>query len=350
MLTIKKEDSEKADYFKAHNTVSAGWSCGKVWEERLKQEYEQDKKDIIKKDVREFLDLAREDYNQYPGKKWDEKKLQWYSQQSFQKLIGEEGTNTQYLKNNDYVWFFNHEKYKYYLGKVIDDTFKLVINPDTVKIDVGTQLEKVEFIEAGSPNEILPFITSKSAGGHQRTFMTIDDNEGEDIAARYSKYVWEQRENAFTLKNPNEFLSSVGYDGLEDLIFAYLSDKKGYTIIPSTNKISTFKFEFIMKDEDNHKYTLQAKNGGHISLDVKDYENNLNDFEGIYLFTRNGEIIDMDGKHHEGLGLCKLYKKKGKIELDEVINQEDLVDYATNGDNYWRLPDSFEKLNQIYKK
>lgn len=84
-----------------------------------------------------------------------------------------------------------------------------------------------------------------------------------------------------------------------------------------------------MKDNHNHKYT--------------------DDFEEIYLFTRNGKIIDMDHNSHKGLGLCKLYKKKGKIVLEEVVNQEDLVNFATNKDNYWRLPDNFEKLSQMYE-
>ncbi|MCC4394864.1 hypothetical protein LMC00_02710 [Limosilactobacillus reuteri] len=346
MLTIKLGDKEetrekakeKAKYFRKKRTVSAGWSCGTyLKDENYNETFDADT----------FLKMAKIDFEKTAPDnkkgKWEDKK--WRSAQSFQVLVRKDEKHL-HLKKDDYVWFFDHYEYKYYLGKVIDDTFKLVLNSDTVRLDVGTQLEKVEFIEAGSPDEILSFITVKSAGRNQKTFMRINDTSASD----YSEYLWKKyhhQKTDFKLKTPDAFLSSMGYDALEDLIFAYLSDKKGYTIIPSTNKISTFKFEFIMKDEDNHKYTLQVKNGGEIPLYVKDYEKNLDEFQEIYLFTRNGKVIDKDGNPHDGL--CKLSENNGEIILDEYASQEALVNFAINKDNYWRLPDSFEKLSQIYK-
>lgn len=339
---VVKRDAKagKARYLRENNTVSGGWTCMGY------HKSEGESETIYSID--EFLKMAEKDFNDTAAWNNNHKKSAW----SFQYLIGERSRRTEYLKKSDYVWLFDYDENKYFVGKVIDDTFKLVIDDETVKYDTGTQLECVEYVKEGyDADDVLPFITGVEP---RRTFTLIKS----DLVYEYSDYVWKtspksndkseyhlDTSSEFHLNTPNAFLSSLTSEGVEDLVYAYLSSTSQLVLIPSTNKRNTPKYEFLMKDKDNNKYTLQVKNGGHINLDFDNYIKDLDkgQYKAIYLFTRNGFIKYNDKKLRGGL-----YVFSRESEPREIITQKELVDFATNKNNYWRLPDIVARLSKMY--
>jgi hypothetical protein len=78
----------------------------------------------------------------------------------------------------------------------------------------------------------------------------------------------------------NNIYQYIGPSGLEDIFATYLQRKYGYYVLPSTDKISTEKYECALIDPENGQIIyFQAKNGS-INLETerykKDFKNDKN--------------------------------------------------------------------------
>ena len=75
----------------------------------------------------------------------------------------------------------------------------------------------------------------------------------------------------------------------EDLLYFYLYHKFKYIAVPSTNKIETQNYEFVMLNSEKReeKIYIQVKNGA-VNIEINEYKN----LKGkVYLLTTNGNIL-----------------------------------------------------------
>ena len=130
-------------------------------------------------------------------------------------------------------------------------------------------------------------------------------------------------ENFYSLLSPTE---------CEDLLYFYLYDKYRYVAIPSTNKIETQNYEFVMLSPDNRdeKIYIQVKNGYSKKTDL--YLENFYELDGIvYLLTTGGKIYDKENKiikisfKDSGFQIIGSTEKNKKIY---AINPEALYEFA----------------------
>lgn len=99
--------------------------------------------------------------------------------------------------------------------------------------------------------------------------------------------------------NENNFARALNYLDLEDLVCAYIYNKHyedGYMPLPSSGKVNRLKYEFtFISNKTNKKpITCQVKNQNSEPINVKNYENDKNIYEKIYLFSGNNNFINKD--------------------------------------------------------
>lgn len=98
--------------------------------------------------------------------------------------------------------------------------------------------------------------------------------------------------------NERDFWNLLQPDDAEDLLCMWLYRKKGYVVIPSTNKRSTELYECVLVDpaaEDLRHVYVQVKKGN-VTIDASRYEKL--DGETYFLSTEGRVINAIPGKHH----------------------------------------------------
>lgn len=148
------------------------------------------------------------------------------------------------------------------------------------------------------------------------------------------------------IKNKNMILNFLGPSGFKDLIAIWLYDRFNYTVIPSTNKKSTQKYEFVLVDgsKENGNYIgikriyLQAKNGD-VDLKTKDYIHLLEKpGDEVWLVTSGGKVINLDGSEQK-TKIVRLNKVEQSYECI-TYDIKELVDFMFDESKHAILPDS----------
>lgn len=196
-------------------------------------------------------------------------------------------------RENDLIWIRNEGKY--FLGRVTSET-EYKYNPEAINIDACNQLINIDWFsspeldESGVPGAINTAFIQGSA------FQRIK-KEGvfEFSALLYNKLCGKDIYTGIELRqNQETFYSLLSPADCEDLLYFWLYKKYGYICVPSTNKKSTPKYEFVLIDPKTgeNKY-LQVKKGN-INLNVNDYKDLPGD---IWLLTTGGEILNENAKN-----------------------------------------------------
>jgi hypothetical protein len=140
--------------------------------------------------------------------------------------------------------------------------------------------------------------------------------------------------------NQSAVFGLLGPSGLEDSFAAYLFDKYGYWPLPSTNKISTPGYEFVMLDKlDGGTIGLQAKNGK-TRIPIETYEKDIQDgaYKETWLVTtggtvtRNGKPILSDGRKVQ---IARLFRADNilRIEYSDLTEFQNWV-LSKDNQNY----------------
>ncbi len=139
----------------------------------------------------------------------------------------------------------------------------------------------------------------------------------------------------------NNFVRSLNYKQLEDLVAFYIAEKhvkEGYLLIPSSCKLSQQKFEYRFVKNNGKPITCQVKNQAEISIDEYVYETS---YEKIYIFSGvwNDKEIDL------------INQKYSKYSHLHVISNEELYNTLRNcnmfDSDYYCVNDSMLLPNQI---
>ena len=237
------------------------------------------------------------------------------------------------LKKDDLIWI--RSKGKYHLGRVTEKSHYLYAyrdsqkNSDILKLGINNQFTDIDWCEVGSESDIPGCILI--AFYQKGTLIEID----EESALNISQIIYNKKDNYYKISNKLEnnktnFYSLLSPNDCEDLLYFYLYHKFKYIVIPSTNKINTQNYEFIMLNSNNRdeKIYIQVKNG-EVNIEINNYKN----FRGeIYLLTTRGNVL----KNGKILTKNNIDMNNGKIlNLDGsfkgnifIINPEALYEFA----------------------
>ena len=237
------------------------------------------------------------------------------------------------FKKDDLIWI--RSKGKYHLGRVTEKSHYLYAyrdsqkNSDILKLGINNQFTDIDWCEVGSESDIPGRILI--AFYQKGTLIEID----EESALNISQIIYNKKDNYYKISNKLEnnktnFYSLLSPNDCEDLLYFYLYHKFKYIVIPSTNKINTQNYEFIMLNSNNRdeKIYIQVKNG-EVNIEINNYKN----FRGeIYLLTTRGNVL----KNGKILTKNNIDMNNGKIlNLDGsfkgnifIINPEALYEFA----------------------
>jgi hypothetical protein len=237
------------------------------------------------------------------------------------------------LKKDDLIWI--RSKGKYHLGRVTEKSHYLYAyrdsqkNSDILKLGINNQFTDIDWCEVGSESDIPGRILI--AFYQREALIEIDEKFVVDI----SQILYNKKDNYYKISNKLEnnktnFYSLLSPNDCEDLLYFYLYHKFKYIVIPSTNKINTQNYEFVMLNSNNRdgKIYIQVKNG-EVNIEINNYKN----FRGeIYLLTTRGNVL----KNGKILTKNNIDMDNGKIlNLDGsfkgnifIINPEALYEFA----------------------
>ena len=237
------------------------------------------------------------------------------------------------LKKDDLIWI--RSKGIYYLGRVTEKSHYLYAyrdskkDSDILKLGISNQFTDIEWHEIGTESEIPGRILI--AFYQREALIEIDEKFVVDI----SQILYNKKDNYYKISdklenNKTNFYGLLSPNDCEDLLYFYLYHKFKYIVIPSTNKINTQNYEFVMLNSNNRdgKIYIQVKNG-EVNIEINNYKN----FRGeIYLLTTRGNVL----KNGKILTKNNIDMDNGKIlNLDGsfkgnifIINPEALYEFA----------------------
>lgn len=239
------------------------------------------------------------------------------------------------MQEGDYVWA--QMEGQWYLGKVLGDF--IFSAPDGYP-EFGMQrrcewrpIKNKDLI----PGNVLTY--SRKDG----TIRFIENNES---FARYCQYLYEDLKEK--PQNLN-FGDLAHYEDLEDIVGLYLQKESGYLIFPSTNKMGTKDYEYMLvqKNEPYKKAIIQCKNNSCIS------EYNWKKFEEaeeykdkkVYILTIKEDPYP-EGKYVK-CSETDIFKWRSKDERILVFNSDKLKKWAK--DNIVVLPERIKEYMEMSK-
>ena len=158
------------------------------------------------------------------------------------------------LKKDDLIWM--RSKGIYYLGRVTEKSHYLYAyrdskkDSDILKLGISNQFTDIEWHEIGTESEIPGRILI--AFYQREALIEIDEKFVVDI----SQILYNKKDNYYKISdklenNKTNFYGLLSPNDCEDLLYFYLYHKFKYIVIPSTNKINTQNYEFVMLNSNN---------------------------------------------------------------------------------------------------
>lgn len=315
------------DFFIKDHCVSCGWSFSEI----------EERKNI------ETLDDYKAFFKKYTKKNWN--------QQGVHQLFDN-------VKRGDFIWVRCGGVY--YVAKVSQsprELFCFDISKEATDYDCSAKLANIDWKIVGkedaAPGSVSTYTHNIGA------FIRVDANEEklEDLPYTATSYYSAIRFGAISPREKKRLkrgalFNLIGYAAAEDLVALWLYDKFNYVVIPSTNKIGTQKYEFVLVDASkkhgiykNRRIYIQVKNGL-VSLESKNYTipllNNVN--EELWLVTTSGSI---DGDNNKQIVRYNFNGSNKYIEKSYDINE--LLEFAFNSQNINILPNSISRFLKYFK-
>ena len=194
---------------------------------------------------------------------------------------------------------------------------------------ISNQFTDIEWHEIGTESEIPGRILI--AFYQREALIEIDKKFVVDI----SQILYNKKDNYYKISNKLEnnktnFYSLLSPNDCEDLLYFYLYHEFKYIVIPSTNKINTQNYEFVMLNSNNRdeKIYIQVKNGK-VNIEINNYKN----FRGeIYLLTTRGNVLKSGKiltKNNIDMDNGKILNLDGSFKGNIfIINPEALYEFA----------------------
>lgn len=317
-------DIDCAEFFINEGILSAGWS--KIESEKKMTTIEEYKEAFLK---------------QYSSINWNKQGVHYLFEN---------------VQKGDYVWITNRGVY--YVAEITkspEDSFKFDNSKEFLKYDSAPHIEGLEWIRVGT-EECVPGSVSTAKGRLRSTIQKIDngdeltgDNDKKQYTTTsfYAKHLINREKKFYDNPEPPEInrdkiFSFLDPSSLEDLVAMFLFNKYGYIVIPSTNKISTQSYEYVMidpKSDSGKKIYVQTKNGA-VDITSNNYqelvlENRENE---VWLLTTRGRIDKVKNNHFV----------KMTAEGLEEFQLTQLVDFLFNERNTHVIPPYIKKWIEMF--
>ena len=302
-----------SQYFIDNNCVSCGWSMG----------------DIESRKTIKNLDKYKEIWHKEYGEKWN------WGNQGVKQLF-------ENLKKGDYIWTRNEGIY--YLAKIEDDPtnlFHFDTSQDALAFDCSARLDNVKWKMIGTEEAVPGSISTYSR--NQRSLIRKDNYDevidGMTLLSRFSAYLLGEKVK-FSIKDGKDIFKYLDPNNIEDLCALWLYKLYGYIVIPSTNKLSTEKYEFVLVDPKSHSQKLiyiQVKNGMD-EINPYEYKRLLNnELDELWLFATRGKIKDIENKD-ETIQIGRYKLDRENLYLASKHKIDDLVGFAKDKSNRKIIP------------
>lgn len=214
------------------------------------------------------------------------------------------------LQPGDLIWM--RDRGKYYIGLVREGTkWQYNNSEEAARHDAYNQITNVHWVSSLRADESIAGIVTTAfirgqalqrinkIGIEQYSMLTYNLWSNENVFHEESLY--------FTGEDRvKSFYNLITTMECEDLVAFYLYSKKGYIGIPSTNKLSTPLYEFVMLDplDANKRVYIQVKKG---KVDI-----DMGQFRGlngeVYGFTSEGKVINADTENLHIITPMELYE------------------------------------------
>ena len=260
--------------------MAMGWTL----RESIYKKLDTNEKNDLKNEEKEIVN----DFNKY--KKIIEKNIYPSLNQKFYE--GKVNSNIKRLANDiqkdDLIWI--RSKGIYYLGRKTENSKYLYKycdnqNNDILRLGVNNQLTDIEWFKIGDESDIPGCISTSFIGGY--TLQRVQKISSSIFSQILYNKKYKEKYNEIYYKDidipKNNTIIKTFYSLLspiecEDLLYFYLYNKYGYIAVPSTNKIETQNYEFVMLNSKNRE----------VDIEINDYI----DLKGkIYLLTTNGNVL-----------------------------------------------------------
>jgi len=319
------------DYFLKNNIVSCGWSFPDVpGREKISS-------------LKEYEDFWEKQIKKEGGKS------NW-KRQGVHQLFD-------VVKKGDFIW--TRKDGIYYVAEVKKEPtelFKFDTSSDAVEYDCSAQLTDIKWIRVGTEEDVPG---SVSVYTKNRSAICKVDNRDNEIVLDGERYtttsvisaLFAGTLNSDDINNLNrlDLFNLLGYSEVEDLVALWLYNKYGYVVIPSTNKIGTEKYEFVLIDttkNKNNEYDssrriyIQVKNGN-VNLSSSKYTDLIKSKnEEVWLVTTLGHIDDDIENKIKRLNFGGSEEKYG-------INE--LLDFAFDIENKNIIPNSIYRWIELIR-
>lgn len=200
------------------------------------------------------------------------------------------------VKEGDLIWIRSGGIY--YLSRIRSDSkWSFCPDKDASERDACNQLSNIFWIKIGDESDVPGALTTSFIRGS--TFQRIH----KPGILEYSELIYNQKGNdSFKYQrtmefNEDTFYSLISPSDCEDLLYMWLYTKsdREYVCIPSTNKLATEKYEFVILDHKTGKHIyVQVKNGD-VTINADDYANLIEKSnDEVYLLTTRGKVLNAD--------------------------------------------------------
>ncbi len=211
------------------------------------------------------------------------------------------------IKKDDFV-IIRLKNSHYYIGRVNNKAkymqSVIVNNEKAGRISWGCHVK--EWVEFQNEEELPSDIIGRFSQRYHSTIQKIADFRIKImIISAFERKTKKSVFNDFIPKlliNQNNFVTSLNYMELEDLVCQFIYDKLKdyrYILLPSSCKINKQNFEFTFVSENRKPVTCQVKNKNFV--DPEEYEKQ-DSYEKIYLFSgewKEDDIATWQNKYNE---------------------------------------------------
>lgn len=300
------------DYFIKHNCAACGWS------------FEPTKRTKPIKTLDDYKQFFEDHAN---GHAWNR-----------------QGIHTLFdrVKAGDFLWTCRKNG-MYYVARVPaepKELFHFDPSGDAYDHDCVPQLRKIEWKEVGT-EETVPGSVSTYTANRQSIFQVDKQedkiNESEYTATGLFSALQLDEEEYYLEKltlSKSDLWRFLNYQSVEDLVSLWLYDQYNYVTIPSTSKMSTANYEFVLIDGTIHnsarsskRIYIQVKNGN-VDLDPVCYKDLLsrNNHE-VWLITTGGQIT-IDKKQKASIVCCRRDETAKSGYSTKAFKISNLLDFA----------------------
>jgi len=261
------------------------------------------------------------------------------------------------LEKGDFVW--TRKDGEYYVAEIPDEPKNLFFfdkGEESKKYDSSAQIKNLKWNKVGKEDSVPGSISTYSRGAmvkadNREGFCTINGLKYTATSVFSAICTGSLQKEAldYPMKKKDIF-NLLHYSSVEDLVALWLYDKFNYVVIPSTNKISTQKYEFVLLDGSrdngiynrNRKVFIQVKNGK-VNLNSEDYISLIeSDNQEVWLITTIGKIDNEENVH-----IKKVYKKDSKI-AEEKYNIDELINFIFDSKKQNIIPENVKRWKYLF--